>query len=204
MVTTELDRLTRSAPSDGKGLRVDLRLFDDHPGASSELWLDVSCIHGTTKLARAGLLASLQAEQAADLPAPPPPTARSHTAPAALAPTPPVISAAKTKTDKYAPLLQRGLQLFALHKLPRLPQFIPCIATHAGELGDGLLSVVEWLCKCFRKNAAPAYSNMMGVSHSVATACFRSRTFDVIAVSLASGWASQLLSAGYPLALEDY
>ena len=54
------------------------------------------------------------------------------------------------------------------------------------------------------KNSAPAYSNMMGVSHSVATACFRSRTFDAIAVSLASGWASQLLSAGYPLALEDY
>ena len=60
MVTTELDLLTRSAPSDGKGLRVDLRLFDDHPGTSSELWLDVSCIHVTTKLARVDL--GLQAE----------------------------------------------------------------------------------------------------------------------------------------------
>ena len=204
LVTNELDRLTRSAPSDGKGLRVDLRLFDDNPGASSELWLDCACIHGTTKLERAGLLASLRTEQAADPPAPPPPTARSHTTPTALAPTPPVTSAAKTKIDRYAPLLQRGLQLFALHKLPRLPQFIPCIATHAGELGAGLLSVVEWLCKCYRKNSAPAYSNMMGVSHSVATACFRSRTLDAIAVSMASGWASQLLSVGYPLAFADY
>jgi hypothetical protein len=179
-------------------------MFDDHPGSTTELWIDVSCIHGTTKAARTGLLAALQTEQALDLPTPPPPTARSHTVPVAMPPTPPVASAAKAKTEIYTPLLQRGLQLHALNKLSRLPQFIPCIATHAGELGAGLLSVIEWLCKCYRKNAAPAFSNMMGVSHAVATACFRSRIMDAVAVSLAAGWAKQLLSVGYPVSFADY
>ena len=45
---------------------------------------------------------------------------------------------------------------------------------------------------------------MMGVSHAVATACFRSRIMDAVAVSLAAGWAKQLLSVGYPVSFADY
>ena len=114
-----------------------------------------------------------------------------------------VANADKRKNTKYTPLMQKGLTLHAMGTLPRLPEFKACIATHAGEFGQGLISTVEWIVTRYRKNTAPAVTMMCGTSIAKATGRFRATTMAALATALARGWAQQLLSVGYPLMLSS-
>lgn len=191
-----LELVAARQPADGKGLRVDLRMFDPNAaGEPTELWIDVSVVHDTAASHRAKSSNFLIAEQVNDPICAPPQTRFRQPLP----PTPVVVDAAKKKIEKYAPLLQRGRVFHAANKLPRKPEFVPCILTHSGEFGDGLLRTVEWLCLCFRNNVAKSRALLFGTTAAKVTASFRRATLDSVAVALAGGWAQQLLAAGFPL-----
>ena len=195
LIIAALDRLAAAPPLEGAGLRVDLQLFDPHAlGAKIELWVDYSCIHPTAASYRDKLLNMLRLEQAND-PATPAQLPMNSCVPDSTA----LAEAAKTKIGKYTPLLNRGRMLRSTGKIPHQPKFVPCIVTHCGEFGAGLLEVVEWLCMCYRRNTAPVWARMTGVSISKATACFRLDLLDGWACSIAAGWAQQLLAVGFPL-----
>ena len=194
-ITVTLNQLALTTPSCGQGLRTDLSLVD-HDGPSTDLWCDVSCIHSTAAMVMPHLLTALRAE-------PFEPVVVSRKPYSVLPDSSAVADAAKRKHIKYAPLMQKGLTLHALGKLPRLPEFKACIATHAGEFGQGLISTVEWIVTRYRKNTAPAVAMMCGTSIAKATGRFRATTMDALATALAKGWAQQLLSVGYPLMLSS-
>ena len=194
-ITVTLDRLALTTPSCGQGLRTDLSLVD-HDGPSTDLWCDVSCIHSTAAMYMPHLLTTLRAE-------PVDPVVVSRKPYSVLPDSSAVVDADKRRHTKYAPLMQKGLTLYALGKLPCLPEFKACIATHAGEFGQGLISTVEWIVTRYRKNTAPAVAMMCGTSIAKATGRFRATTMDALATALARGWAQQLLSVGYPLMLSS-
>jgi hypothetical protein len=193
-IEVALTQLSLTTPTRGKGLRVDVQLVDED-GPANELWLDVSSIHSTAEKYVSKLLRFLKHEQVADTIAVVRKPLRSSIDSSAVA------HAAGDKNEKYMPLLQRGRLLHATGKLPQLPEFNPCIVTHAGEFGSGLTRTVEWICTRYRKHVAPKAALMAGTSIVKCTGRFRSETLDSIAAALAKGWAQQLLSVGHPLVL---
>ena len=197
-INIALSQLALTTPVCGQGLRVDLQLVDEHSDARGlvpDLWCDVSCLHSTAQSHIAQFLPALRIAQTMD-------SVEVRRKPlVSSVDCTPIASATAHKQAHYMPLVQKGLALHATGKLSHVPVFKACIATHAGVLGAGLISTVEWLCTRYRRNSAPAAALLSGTSIAKATGCFRGRTLDAITVALAKGWAQQLLSVGHPLAL---
>jgi hypothetical protein len=110
--------------------------------------------------------------------------------------SPQVVATAKKKDDKYA-LIERlmNLRVAIGNSGMRRVKFIPAIMSHRGELGGGLIDLIE-TCSARFKARERRQENIDGYTPAQATAAYRSNFKSSLLVALAKGWGAQLLSTG--------
>lgn len=116
-------------------------------------------------------------------------------------PTPRVAAAEQEKTKKYAPLIQTALLLKHRGLRSQAPKFLPCAATHEGELSPSFFELIEWLTTQYKKERkAEPSPRPDGCPVDQLTASFRTRLKDAIAVNIAAGFGGMLAASAAGMA----
>ena len=159
--------------------------------------IDVTVVHPTSPSYIAGTLRFLSDLHAED--------ERAHntcTANRMLGqPTPRVAAAELEKTKKYSPLIQTAVLLKHRGLRAQAPKFVPCAATHEGELSPAFFELIEWLTTQYRRErTAEPSPRLDGSTLDQLTASFRTRLKDAIAVNIAAGFGAMLAASAAGLA----
>ena len=85
------------------------------------------------------------------------------------------------------------------NKRDRLPVLVPAIITHLGELGPGLISLIEELTACAGRQYRPNSPFSCGRTKARATAAYRTRLKDGLLAVNAEGFGRALMATGNPI-----
>jgi hypothetical protein len=114
-------------------------------------------------------------------------------------PSPAVVITAKNKANQYRRLMDIAANQVQNRKRDSLPTFVAGIMTHLGELGPGMIDLIETLTS----TAGQAYQGGIlarGLSRSKTTAIFRTKLKDALLAANARGFGQALVAAGNPMA----
>ena len=186
------DELLQGTPAHTKGRRIDPVIQDTASGET--LWSDISGVHATAPSYLARTRAFALQEHLDDVIS----IKQGKDNPHKKQITPCLISRESEKVQKYAPLMRIASMQRARSIRRKAPVFFPCILSHSGELSSGTFRTVEWLAMKQSRNIAEAEPSN-GIGPNKASAVIRRMTMDMLAASVARGFGTMLLSAGFPL-----
>ena len=196
-LTDRLNEMQRSISDNTQARRPDAYLVA--PNGQQRI-LDVTVVHPTSPsyiLATKQFLIKLRDEDE---------RARNTNTPNRMLrqPSPRIASAETQKNKKYAPLVQVATLLKQRGLRAQVPKFLPCAATHEGELSPSFFELIEWLTTLYKKRCEgeiAASPRPDGRRLDQLTASFRTRFKDAIAVSIAKGFGAMLTASAAGVAL---
>jgi hypothetical protein len=194
--TIKLDQLFTQSASSTKGLRVDVAMTVPN---GKEFWVDVSRVHHTpNSLVREVSKFCAQVRRAEELAGHKPINSSMR----GIC-SPNVAKAEDEKTKRYKILIQLADRQVQRGARENLPEFLPCIISHAGELSGGCIRVIEIVT-----NAWMAYGNTDHkrslVNGKRLSASFRTQFRDALMINNINGFGRQLLAAGRPMSGNDH
>ena len=176
-----------------KGVRLDLVI--ELPCAGKDLLCDFSGIHPTAVACLLRLKKFVTALDIGDTVA----AGVAANNPTARKPSPAVEAAEELKRKRYATLMEIAIRQLEAGKRDRRPVLIPAIITHLGELGPGLISLVEELTACAGRQYRPNSPFSCGRTKARATAAYRTRLKDGLLAANAEGFGRALMATGNPI-----
>jgi hypothetical protein len=102
------------------------------------------------------------------------------------------------KHKTYAPLVSMAKKQTETGHRPINPLFIPAVCGTHGEVGEGFVTIQEWLCKRYLLRQSLLGEQDDGIRLNERTAVFRAALKTRIQVAIANGVAQMLLAAGLP------
>ena len=158
-----------SLGSTAKGVRSDLLI--ELPCVGKDLLVDFSVVHVTAvailgKLKLFTTALSISDKVAAGV---------VSNNPTARVPSPALAAAEDLKRKRYATLMDIANRQLAAGKRERKPVLLLAIITHLGELGPGLITLVEEPTACAGRQYRPHSPFSCGNSKARTTAAFRTR-----------------------------
>jgi hypothetical protein len=189
-----LDRLKKALATmevKTKGVRLDLEInFAD----GRTILCDFTGIHPTAKAAIKPLKTFVKALQLGEQAV----SGVDLNNPMARTASPAVVQATKLKTARYALLIELLERQVQGRKRIGMPVLVPGVVTHLGELGPGMIGLVEKLTA----EAGRGYKKgptAMGRTKAKHTAIFRTRVKDAILCANVAGFGQALMAAGNPI-----
>ena len=176
-----------------KGVRLDLLI--ELPDAGKDLLCDFSGVHPTAVAHLSRLKKFVTALDISDTVA----AGVAANNPTARKPSPAVEAAEKLKRQRYATLMEIAIRQLEMGKRDRKPILIPAIITHLGELGPGLISLVEELTACAGRQYRPNSPFSCGRTKARATAAYRTKLKDALLAANAEGFVRALMATGNPI-----
>jgi hypothetical protein len=180
-----------SIPKDTKGVRLDLAITLPD---GTEIWVDFTGIHPTSKGALAALPAFLRACLIGDESS----SGVGVNNPMGRVPSPAVTKATTAKYARYRMMMELAGNQVKNRKRKALPKLVPAVMTHTGELGPEFISLIETLtnvaAKQFRKGPLTR-----GISRARHTAIYRTKLKDALLCANATGFGQALIAAGNPI-----
>jgi hypothetical protein len=176
-----------------KGVRLDMLI--ELPDVGKDLLVDFSGTHPTAVAHIPKLKHFVTALTISDTVA----AGVAANNPTARKPSPAVEAAEKLKTQRYATMLEIAMRQMTTNKRDRLPVLIPAIITHLGELGPGLISLIEELTACAGRQYRPNSPFSCGRTKARATAAYRTRLKDGLLAANAEGFGRALMATGNPI-----
>jgi len=194
--TVKLDHLFAQSRLNTKGLRVDVAINTPN---GKEFWIDVSRVHHTPpSLAKEVTKFCSQVRKAEAL--------ASHKAINSSmrgVSSPNVAKAENEKKQKYAILTQLAERQYLRGARTILPEFLPCILSHAGELSSGCIRVVEIITNAWMAGGNTDHKRSL-IQGKRLSASFRTQLRDALMFANINGFGRQLLAAGRPMSGNDH
>jgi hypothetical protein len=172
-----------------KGLRLDGSFVLDGPNRHN---IHIVTDHGTTHHSNRSTLESTKSDLIARHKAELNAIATGLAFPSNQAPTKPVDNRIKDKKKRYAPLITVMEAQFYCRQRQVKPILLVPIISNAGEFSPDVFALVEQLAKAYHRTYLGAQRPIDGYTASQATAVFRTRLKDSLAVCVANGYAVML------------
>ena len=116
---------------------------------------------------------------------------------------PNVAKAENEKKQKYAILTQLAERQYLRGARTILPEFLPCILSHAGELSSGCIRVVEIITNAWMAGGNTDHKRAL-IQGKRLSASFRTQLRDALMFANINGFGRQLLAAGRPMSGNDH
>jgi len=117
--------------------------------------------------------------------------------------SPNVAKAEDEKAKKYKVLVQLADRQVQRGTRNYLPEFLPCIISHAGELSSGCIRVVEIVTNARMASGNTDHKRCL-INGKRLSAAFRTQFRDALMINNINGFGRQLLAAGRAMSGNDH